>query len=94
MLAKFPNLRELNLSDNELTCLPQDISKLKLLANFNLNGNNFENVINISVNCDCIVQRHCNSLEKSTVSKKFIHQPAPRRVGGPYNENFIRAGVS
>lgn len=45
ILAQFPNLRELNLSDNEIVNLPEDISRLKLLQNLNLNGNNFDDVI-------------------------------------------------
>lgn len=40
----FPNLTELNLCDNEMTYLPPDLSKLKHLANLNLNGNNFQDV--------------------------------------------------
>ena len=44
MLAQFPNLKELNLSDNEITEMPSDISKLRLLQNINLNGNNFDDV--------------------------------------------------
>lgn len=45
MLARFPNLRELNLSDNEIEHLPMELSKLRLLANLNLNGNKFEDVL-------------------------------------------------
>ena len=46
-LAKFPNLKELNICDNEIMALPNDLSKLKHLANLNLNGNNFTNVKNL-----------------------------------------------
>lgn len=45
LLVRFPKLRELNLSDNDITYLPNDLSKLKFLANLNLNGNKFEDVI-------------------------------------------------
>ncbi|CDW80904.1 UNKNOWN [Stylonychia lemnae] len=41
-LVKFHNLKELNLSDNELTGLPSDLSGLQQLSNLNLNGNSFE----------------------------------------------------
>lgn len=38
-LRQFPQLRELNLSDNQLRHLPSDLSCLAQLANLNLNGN-------------------------------------------------------
>jgi len=40
----FPALTELNLCDNEMAYLPPDLSRLKHLANLNLNGNNFQDV--------------------------------------------------
>jgi Leucine-rich repeat (LRR) protein len=46
MLAKFPNLKELNLSDNEINGFPRDMSQLRFLANLNLNGNSFVDVSN------------------------------------------------
>ena len=37
-------MRELNLSDNEIVSMPNDMSKLRVLASLNVNGNNFDNV--------------------------------------------------
>ena len=44
LLECFPNLQELNLSDNDIRELPADMSGLRKLVLLNLNGNDFNDV--------------------------------------------------
>ena len=39
LLARFPKLRELNLSENKIRTLPADLTALSRLQSINLNGN-------------------------------------------------------
>lgn len=87
MLAQFPNLKELNLSDNELTNLPEDLSRLGLLQNMNLNGNNFDDVIfAIIIRFYNVVHLNCLCFEKSTITEKPFHKLTLRRLSGSDNE--------
>ena len=85
LLASFPNLKELNLSDNDMQTLPNDLSRLRVLANLNLNGNNFANVRFFFI--VLIVQTNSGCLEKFTTIEKSFHQPSLRRISRPHHEN-------
>ena len=86
LLASFPNLKELNLSDNDMQTLPNDLSRLRVLANLNLNGNNFANVRFSSQN---IIKVQANSccIEKLASIEKSVHQSPLRRISRPHYEN-------
>ena len=49
-MGEYPNLKELNVCDNQFRSLPRDLSKLARLANLNLNGCNFKD-FNQTVEC-------------------------------------------
>lgn len=49
-LSKFPDVEEVNLSDNNLTTLPNDLSIFQNLRKIDLRNNKFENVKNLNKN--------------------------------------------
>ena len=80
----FPALTELNLCDDEMTYLPPDLSRLKHLANLNLNGNNFQDVFLLF---NCLVLTYSISIKNFTCTQELIYKSPLRRASRFYNEN-------
>ena len=47
LISSYPNVINLNLSDNQLTSLPEDLSPLNKLQYLDIQGNPFNDVIKI-----------------------------------------------
>ena len=73
-----------------MTYLPPDLSRLKALANLNLNGNNFHDV---NKYYNRLVFPNSTVFENPSLLKEPVYKSPLRRTSRFHNENPRRVGI-